>query len=90
MTGEVTLRGKILPVGGIKDKVLAAHRAGIKEVLLPKENEKDLEEVPQQVKDELKFEFIEYLDQALEKTVHPAPLEGSKGRRKATRARVDA
>ena len=90
MTGEVTLRGKILPVGGIKDKVLAAHRAGIQEVLLPKENEKDLEEVPQQVKDELKFEFIEYLDQALEKTVHPVPLKKTKGRRRATQLQVDS
>ncbi len=65
MTGEITLRGKVLPVGGIRDKVLAAHRAGLKKVILPRENEKDLEEVPQQVKEELQFIFIENVDEAL-------------------------
>lgn len=69
MTGEITLRGKVLPVGGIRDKVLAAHRAGIKKVILPKENEKDLEEVPQQVKEELQFLFVEQIDQALQATL---------------------
>jgi len=66
MTGEITLRGKILPVGGIKEKVLAAHRAGVKKVILPSENEKDLEEVPQHVKDELNFMFVNSIDKALE------------------------
>ncbi|OIP27147.1 MAG: endopeptidase La [Dehalococcoidia bacterium CG2_30_46_9] len=66
MTGEITLRGKILPVGGIRDKVLAAHRAGLKKIVLPKENEKDLEEVPQEVKEELQFIFVETIDEALE------------------------
>ncbi|MBA7713170.1 Lon protease 1 [subsurface metagenome] len=66
MTGEITLRGKILPVGGIRDKVLAAHRAGLRKVILPKENEKDLEEVPQQVKEELQFIFADRIDEALE------------------------
>ncbi len=66
MTGEITLRGKVLPVGGVRDKVLAAHRAGLKKVILPKENEKDLEEVPQQVKEELQFIFVENIDEALE------------------------
>lgn len=65
MTGEITLRGKVLPVGGIKEKVLAAHRAGIRKVVLPKENEKDLEEVPEQVKQELSFIFAEDIDSAL-------------------------
>lgn len=58
MTGEITLRGSVLPVGGIKEKVLAAHRAGIKSVVLPEKNKKDLTEVPQQIKDEMKFHFI--------------------------------
>jgi len=65
MTGEITLRGKILPVGGIRDKVLAAHRAGLKRVILPKENEKDLEEIPQQVKEELQFVLTDNIDEAL-------------------------
>jgi ATP-dependent Lon protease len=66
MTGEITLRGKLLPVGGIKEKVLAAHRAGVKKVILPKENEKDLSEAPQQIRDELKFILAESIDEALE------------------------
>ncbi|MBN1290148.1 MAG: endopeptidase La [Actinobacteria bacterium] len=59
MTGEITLRGKVLPVGGIEQKVLAAHRAGVKKIILPRENEKDIEEVPDFVKDELEFSFVE-------------------------------
>jgi ATP-dependent Lon protease len=65
MTGEITLRGKVLPVGGIRDKVLAAHRAGLKKVILPRENEKDLEEIPQQVKEELQFILVDDIDEAL-------------------------
>ena len=66
MTGEITLRGKVLPVGGIREKVLAAHRAGIKTVILPKRNEKDLEELPQNVKEALRFEFVEEISHVLE------------------------
>jgi ATP-dependent Lon protease len=72
MTGEITLRGKVLPVGGIREKVLAAHRAGIKKVLLPKENEADIEEIPANVRKKLEFVLInnvsEALEHALEKT----------------------
>ncbi len=71
MTGEITLRGKVLPVGGIKDKVLAADRAGVKKVILPKENEKDLEEVPREVKDRLQFILVDHIDQALEVVLKP-------------------
>ncbi len=72
MTGEITLRGKVLPVGGIREKVLAAHRAGIKKVLIPAENEKDIEEIPANVRKKLEFVLIhdvkEALDHALVKT----------------------
>jgi ATP-dependent Lon protease len=59
MTGEITLRGQVLPVGGIKDKILAAHRAGLEEVVLPSRNEKDLSEVPEEVRQELRFRFVD-------------------------------
>jgi len=65
MTGEITLRGRILEVGGIKEKVIAAHSAGLKTVILPKDNKKDLEEIPAKVKKDIKFVFIEHLDDAL-------------------------
>ncbi|XP_077371765.1 lon protease homolog 2, peroxisomal [Festucalex cinctus] len=65
MTGEITLRGLVLPVGGIKDKVLAAHRAGVKRVIVPKRNEKDLEELPTNVRDDLDFVAAADLDQVL-------------------------
>jgi len=65
MTGEITLRGHVLPVGGIKNKVLAAHRAGIQEVILPAKNEVDLEEIPASVRQELTFTLVENMDQAL-------------------------
>ncbi len=57
MTGEITLRGTVLPIGGVKEKILAAHRSGIKTVILPEKNEKDLDEVPQQIRDDMKFVF---------------------------------
>jgi ATP-dependent Lon protease len=65
MTGEITLRGKVLPVGGVKHKVLAAYRAGIREVILPSENEKDLEEIPQDVREEMTFHLVEHMDKVL-------------------------
>jgi ATP-dependent Lon protease len=65
MTGEITLRGQVLPVGGIKDKVLAAHRAGIKRIILPKWNEKDLEELPKKVRKAIRFHLVETMDEVL-------------------------
>jgi ATP-dependent Lon protease len=75
MTGEITLRGHVLPVGGIKNKVLAAHRAGLKEIILPAQNQVDLEEIPESVRGELTFHPVERLDQALE-IAFPAPAAG--------------
>jgi ATP-dependent Lon protease len=65
MTGEITLRGLVLPVGGIKEKVLAAKRAGIRTIILPKKNEKDLEEIPERIKKEMDFKFIQKMDEAI-------------------------
>ncbi len=65
MTGEITLRGLVLPVGGIKEKVLAGRRAGIKTIILPKKNEKDLEEIPERIKKEMEFKFIQKMDEAI-------------------------
>lgn len=65
MTGEITLRGRVLEIGGIKEKVIAAHRAGIKQVIMPKENRKDLEDVPLSVKRSLKFYYVSHLDEVL-------------------------
>jgi ATP-dependent Lon protease len=65
MTGEITLRGKVLPVGGIKEKVLAAHRSGVRTVLLPAENEADLDDLPADVRAELTFIFLRHADDAL-------------------------
>jgi ATP-dependent Lon protease len=73
MTGEVTLQGRVLPIGGLKQKVLAAHRAGLKEVILPKRNEGDLDDVPEQVRDELTFHIAETIDQVLGWALEPAP-----------------
>jgi len=71
MTGEITLRGNVLPVGGIKEKMLAAHRAGIREVLIPARNEPDLEDVPKEVRAEMKFHFIKRVNEVLPLVLEP-------------------
>ena len=65
MTGEITLRGKVLPIGGLKEKLLAAHRAGLFEVILPKDNEKDLSEVPENLRNAMKLHFVDNMDGVL-------------------------
>ena len=65
MTGEITLRGRVLEIGGVKEKVIAAHRSGIKTLILPKNNKKDLEDIPKIVQDELTFHFVEHMDEVL-------------------------
>jgi ATP-dependent Lon protease len=69
MTGEITLRGRVLPIGGLKEKVLAAHRAGIKTILIPLENEKDIPEIPAAIVKSLEFELVEHMDQVLRKAL---------------------
>jgi len=71
MTGEITLSGRVLPIGGIKEKVLGAHRAGIKQIILPKENALELEEIPKDVKDALEFHLVQTLDQVLNLALLP-------------------
>jgi ATP-dependent Lon protease len=85
MTGEITLRGKVLPIGGLKEKLLAAHRAGLFEVILPRDNEKDVAEVPENLRNAMKLHFVDTMDQvlavALERPLPemPLPPEGVEG-----------
>jgi ATP-dependent Lon protease len=74
MTGEITLRGKVLPIGGVKEKLLAAHRAGIKHVILPKENEKDLQDLPQDILEDLHVSLVETMDEVLRIALERQPV----------------
>jgi len=74
MTGEITLRGKVLPVGGIKEKVLAAHRVGIREVILPRRNERDIEDIPEELRKELRFVLVDDAEEVLRNALTSAPV----------------
>ena len=76
VTGEVTLRGKVLEIGGVKEKVLAAYRSGLREVMLPASNEKDLRELPPEVRSQVRFTFVRTMDEAIERLLLPAPPLG--------------
>ena len=80
MTGEITLRGEVLPIGGLKEKLLAAHRAGIKTVLIPEENRKDLTEIPDNIKENLDIKPVRWIDEVLQEALahSPKPLSGAK------------
>jgi ATP-dependent Lon protease len=79
MTGEITLRGLVLPVGGIKEKVLAGMRAGINTIILPKKNEKDLEEIPEHIRNKMNFKYIQRMDEAIELALkHTEPLSAER------------
>jgi ATP-dependent Lon protease len=80
MTGEITLRGKVLPVGGIKEKVLAAKRSGINKVILPKLNEKDLEEIPEHIRKTMTFTFVEWLSEVFDLALNKNGKKGNRGR----------
>ena len=81
MTGEITLRGQVLPIGGLKEKALAAHRAGLKTVIIPKQNEPDLEQLPEEVLKTIKFVPVEEIDQVLETALEPLAKKASPRKR---------
>lgn len=85
MTGEITLRGRVMEIGGIKEKVIAAHRAGIKTILMPKDNEKDLEDIPTHVKKDLNFVFIKHMDKAYETVLDFPKGKNTFGEKKKTK-----
>ncbi len=91
MTGEITLRGQVLPVGGLKEKLLAAHRGGIKEVLIPDENQRDLKEIPDNIKGELLIRPVKWIDEVLEIALQrvPEPLAESAANKQETSSGTD-
>jgi ATP-dependent Lon protease len=77
MTGEITLRGKVLPIGGVKEKLMAAHRLGLRTIILPKDNEKDLADIPPEIQAKMSIRFVESMDEVLELALEqPLPIAG--------------
>ncbi len=85
MTGEITLRGRVLPIGGVREKILAAHRAGLKTVILPERNQKDLVDVPKKVLADLKIVPVTHMDQVLDVALYPATGEKPEWLKRRTR-----
>ena len=81
MTGEITLRGQVLPIGGLKEKLLAAHRGGIKTIIIPEENERDLKEIPDNIKADLSIKPVKWIDEVLDLALQfaPTPLVRNEG-----------
>ena len=84
MTGEITLRGQVLPVGGIKEKVLAAHRNGLRTVILPKRNKRDLDDVPDEIKKTMKFVFAETVEDVLKASLEKVKKPSKPAAKKKT------
>ena len=81
MTGEITLRGRVLEIGGVKEKVIAAHRAGLKTVVLPKDNKKDMEDIPVNIKKDIKFVFASDFEEVLKMAMKKWPIVSGKGKK---------
>jgi ATP-dependent Lon protease len=90
MTGEITLRGRVLPVGGVREKVLAAHRAGLKTVIMPERNMKDMHDVPRKVRDDLKIIPVTHMDQVLEIALSAPPEKPARPKRTRSKAKAEA
>jgi ATP-dependent Lon protease len=90
MTGEISLRGLVLPVGGIKEKVLGAHRAGIRKVILPARNKKDYAEIPENARDDMEFRFVERIDEVLAEALGLRATLRSEGKGSTQSSRISA
>jgi ATP-dependent Lon protease len=89
MTGEITLRGEVLPIGGLKEKLLAAHRGGITTILIPAENEKDLTEIPNNIKQNLEIKPVHWIDEVLEVALQYMPSPANESKKEGNGSNLD-